>query len=291
MLLASIVIAFIALIIGSITDLKNREVPDYVSYSLIFFAFASAIMYSIIQWSYIPIAQTAMGFIVGLIIAYTMFYLGQWGGGDSKLIMGLGAALGFNLFALFGEKNYWLLIFLFLTVIVGAVYGLFWSIALAIKHHREFRKALIALSHKKHILIIRRIALVLLIVFTIVTFFFVPQEFRLIIFSFIAVVFFMFYIWLFVKVIELGCMVKDVSVSKLTEGDWIYKNIKIGKKYLAGPKDLGISREQITLLKKYVKLGKIKKVTIKEGIPFIPAFLIAFILVLAFYYLKIVPFF
>ncbi len=277
MLLASLIIAFIALLIGSITDLKNREVPDYVSYSLIFFAFASAIIYSIIQWSYIPIAQTAMGFIVGYIIAYTMFYLGQWGGGDSKLIMGLGAALGF--------------IFLFLTVIVGAVYGLIWSIALAIKHHQKFRKALMVLSHKKHILIIRRIALVLLVVLIIITFFLVPQEYRLIFFSLIAVAFFMFYLSLFAKVIEQGCMIKDVPVSKLTEGDWIYKNIKIGKKYIAGPKDLGISREQITLLKKYVRLGKIRKVTIKEGIPFIPAFLIAFILVLAFYYLKIVPFF
>ncbi|GIU69536.1 MAG: hypothetical protein KatS3mg002_0772 [Candidatus Woesearchaeota archaeon] len=55
------------------------------------------------------------------------------------------------------------------------------------------------------------------------------------------------------------------------------------RKYITGPKDLGISKEQIELLKK----SKIKKVLVKEGIPFIPAFLIAFILTMIMYYLKI----
>jgi hypothetical protein len=72
-------------------------------------------------------------------------------------------------------------------------------------------------------------------------------------------------------------MIKEVAINRLTEGDWIYKDVYIGKKLITGPKDLGISREQIAQLKKYSSQGKIKAVIIKEGIPFIPAFLLAFV--------------
>ena len=104
MLLIGIIIAFVALIIASITDLKSREVPDYISYGLIFIAFAISIFDSVLTWSYIPFVISMIGFIVGLIVAYGMFYLGQWGGGDSKLIMGLGALIGFNVFSIFGKN-------------------------------------------------------------------------------------------------------------------------------------------------------------------------------------------
>jgi Flp pilus assembly protein protease CpaA len=95
MILIALIIALIALVVASITDLKTREVPDYISYGLMFTAFAISLIYSIINLEYSYILQSLMGFIIGLIIAYSMFYLGQWGGGDSKLIMGLGAILGY----------------------------------------------------------------------------------------------------------------------------------------------------------------------------------------------------
>ena len=275
------------MLIGSITDLRKREVPDYVSYGLIFAAFASATLYAIVAWDYRPLVQTIMGFLIGMGIAYAMFYLGQWGGGDSKLIMGLGAIIGFNAFALFGDYNYWLLILLINIIIVGAVYGLFWSAYLALSHRAQFKKALLAISRKRNILIMRRIALGALVILLALTILVVPEEYKLFLFIIIAAAFFIFYLWIFVKVIEQGCMVKTIPIAKLTEGDWIYTDVYVGKKYVAGPKDLGISQEQIALLKKYEKQGKIKKITIKEGIPFIPAFLIAFIITMMLYSLNI----
>ena len=114
-----------------------------------------------------------------------------------------------------------------------------------------------------------------------------PGEYKLLLIFFIAMFYVLFYIWLFVKIIEESCMIKNVAVSKLTEGDWIFKDVFIGKKYIAGPKDLGISREQIELLKKYSARGKIKTVTIKEGIPFIPAFLVAYVATIVMYFLGV----
>jgi Flp pilus assembly protein protease CpaA len=292
MILISIIIAFVALIIATITDLKKREVPDYVSYGLIIIAFAISVVYSIINWDYIFFAQSVMGFILGLIIAYAMFYLGQWGGGDSKLIMGLGAILGFNIFPLFGinvlgENNFWLIILLANIIFFGAVYGLGWSIMLAIKNRKNFTKHLIEWTRRKEIVIIRRIVLIAIVLLIIFTLIFIPENFRLMMLTFIMLFYITFYIWIFVKVIEESCMVKELPIAKLTEGDWIYRDVKIGKKYITGPKELGVSREQIMLLKKYSKQGKIKTVTIKEGIPFIPAFLLAFIATIALYYMNV----
>ncbi len=289
MLLIAIIVALFALIVASITDLRNREVPDYVSYGLIFVAFAISIINAIIEWNYIYLVQSVMGFIIGLIVAYSMFYMGQWGGGDSKLIMGLGAILGFNILPLFnvfifGEINLWLLILIANIVFFGAAYGLAWSIFLAIKHRKLFTKSLMLWLKKREIIITRRVMMVSVLLLIILVFTLMPEEFRLLLLAFIALFYVIFYMWLFVKVIEESCMVKDVAVGKLTEGDWIYKDVYIGKKFITGPKDLGVSREQIALLKKYASRGKIKTVTIKEGIPFIPAFLIAFIATMIMYF-------
>jgi len=287
MLLISIIIAIVALIIASMTDLHNREVPDYVSYGLIFVALASALLQTIISWDYTYIAQSVMGFLIGLIIAYIMFYLGQWGGGDSKLIMGLGAVIGFNTFQLFGENNYWILILLACIILVGAMYGLAWSIFLAIKNWQTFMKSMKLWMNKRAVLITRRVVMISILVLMILTVTIVPPEYKLMMLSFLVMFYILFYIWLFVKVIEETCMIKDIAIKKLTEGDWIYKDVYIGKKYITGPKDLGISREQIEQLKKYSASGKIKTVTIKEGIPFIPAFLLAYIATIVMYFIGV----
>jgi Flp pilus assembly protein protease CpaA len=287
MLIIGIIIALVALIIATVTDLKKREVPDYVSYGLIYIAFGIAVLYSIINLDYAYIVQSVMGFIIGMGIAYAMFYLGQWGGGDSKLIMGLGAIVGFNIFQLFGKDNFWLLVLIANIIFFGAVYGLAWSIVLAVRNRKIFTKNLLAWLHRREIILIRWIVLAAIVLLIIATLIFIPENFKLVMLTFIALFYITFYMWIFVKVIEESCMIKEIPISRLTEGDWIYKDVKIGKKVITGPKDLGVSREQIILLKKFARKGKIKTVTIKEGIPFIPAFLLAFVATIILYSLNV----
>ena len=86
-----------------------------------------------------------------------------------------------------------------------------------------------------------------------------------------------FYLWIFIKAIEKACMFKYVRPMQLTEGDWIAEDIVVGGKRICGPKDLGIEKKQINLLVKLYKQNKLKEILIKEGIPFVPSFLIAFI--------------
>ena len=89
---------------------------------------------------------------------------------------------------------------------------------------------------------------------------------------------FLLYLGLFIKSVEKSTMYRNLPVSKLTEGDWVAKEIHHNGKYICGPKDLGLSKKQIAKLKRL----KRKTILVKEGIPFVPSFFLGWILNLFF---------
>lgn len=277
MFLLSNVTAFISLIIASITDIKTREVPDWLNYGLIIFGLGSRLIYSIALLDINFFLYGLAGFFVFFVIANLMFYSAQWGGGDSKLLMGLGAVIGLNFN--FREMPF-LVIFWINIILIGAIYGLFWSFVLAFKNKnrflRDFRER-IKKSAK-----IRRFLLIISLAVLLSAFFIDSITTRILLVILVFSSLLIFYISIFIKSVERTCMLKLVEPEKLTEGDWIAKNVIIKKKRICGPKDLGIEKKQIKQLINLKRKGLIKKVLIKEGIPFVPSFLIAFIISLWF---------
>jgi Flp pilus assembly protein protease CpaA len=274
-----ITITLIGLIIASITDLKTREVPDWLSYGLIGIGIGLNLLFAIIYWNYWFIVNSLIGLLLFLIIAFIMFYAGQWGGGDSKVLMGLGALIGLDI--RFTEFPF-LISFFVNILVVGAVYGLLWSIFLVLKNFKSFVKEFRKVSHQSKMIKWR--SYVIVFVFFMLFLFFLARG-TVISTMFIALLIMVlttFYLWIFVKAIEKTSMIKKVTPDKLTEGDWIAKDIKYNGKYICGPKDLGIEMKQIKELIKLYRLGKIKYVIIKEGIPFVPSFLIAYVITLFF---------
>ena len=261
-----LILALIGLIIGTYTDFKKREVPDWLSYSLIISGLGLRLLYSSITFEWLFFVYGLLGFGIFFGLAWLMFYSGQWGGGDSKVLMGIGALVGFepSIFSFFVG-------FIVNLLLIGAVYGLVWSIVLAIRHQKEFLKEYkIQLNKLKKL----KIFLLYILVFFLVFSFFIQDVVAKLLIVIFAVFFYSsFYVYVFVKSVENSSMYKIYKTSRLTEGDWIANVIKYKGKYICGPKDLGIAKKQINLLKKY----KINKVLVKEGIPFIPSFLIAFI--------------
>ena len=73
-------------------------------------------------------------------------------------------------------------------------------------------------------------------------------------------------------------MTKRISLDKLTEGDWVIKDIYYKGKLIYNKNNPGVTNLDIKLFEKI----KLKKVWIKEGIPFIPSFLVALIISLIF---------
>ncbi|MBI2134484.1 prepilin peptidase [Candidatus Woesearchaeota archaeon] len=272
-------IAFIALLTGSYTDFRTREVPDWANFGLIAAGFGINLLLSVIYWEYSFILNSIAGFGIFFAIAWIMFYTGQWGGGDSKILMGLGAVIGIDIFS---GKIPFLADFLINALIIGALYGILWSFFLIAKNSKKFVKSFRKLNSSKRTILAKKIVLALFFVF-ILAGFLAPEAFLRLISVYLALITALtFYLWLAVKAVEDSCMLKFVKPQQLTEGDWIAKDIKISGKYIAGPKDLGIEKKQIRKLMEFYRKRKIKNVLIKEGVPFVPSFFVAYIITLVF---------
>ncbi|MBU0629272.1 MAG: A24 family peptidase [Nanoarchaeota archaeon] len=294
-LIITLLIVLAGLVIGSITDFKKREVPDWLSYGMIFAGIGLSGLFSAVYWDYWFFLNSLIGFLVFLIIALVMFYTGQWGGGDSKVLMGMGALIGLDIRFLkmhflisngvyeitqMGNIPNFLIAFFINMLFAGAVYGLIWSVFLIFKNRKGFYKEFKKVRGRVEYVRIRNYLLVSLAVIIVLFLFNISNLFISSVLLFFVFLFALFYMYICVKAVEKKCMIKPVTPDKLTEGDWIVKDIKYKGKYICGPKDLGIEKKQIKELLKLYRQNKIKNVLVKEGIPFVPSFLIAYIVTL-----------
>lgn len=266
------ILALVAVAIASYTDLKTLEVPDWLNYSLIATGIAAGVMYSLFFSNVIYIVNSLIGLAVSLIIGMAMYYTGQWGGGDSKMIFGLGAILGLS----FPFKLEFYSKFLINMLFAGAAYGLVWILVLAVKDGKKLKRPLEkALKQKKNLRIMTGISISIMLVIL----YFSPVLLELkIMFSLLLIMMFgMMYLIILVRTVEKVSMIKMIEPEKLTEGDWIVDEIKINGKYITGPKELGITKKQIAQVLKLKKQSKIQKIKVKYGIPFVPSFLIAMV--------------
>lgn len=260
------VVGVVALIFASIFDLKTREVPDWISYGLVVIALGIRLIYSFLTKDYTFFAYGLIGGLVMFLIGMGMYYGRQWGGGDAKLVIGLGA-----LFFKSGLHDYFIVNLLINILIVGGLYGLGWAIYLGIKNKKKFMpnfKRLFVKTTKIRILFLGLALIIGFSLFFIETF---TLKFLVFVLAFMILIY--PYIYIVIKAVEDSCMYKKVKVNKLTEGDWLAENIYKNKK-LVLKVNKGLSLKNIELLKK----SRIKEVLIKEGIPFVPSFLIALLI-------------
>ena len=282
-------ICFIGLFVGSITDLRTKEVPDILNFGLLAAGFGIALLASIVFWDISYIVSSILGFSICFLLSCLMFYTGQWGGGDAKMLMAVGALLGLPLtalgsFSFFSFDSFsldaipFLFIYLLLVFFVGGVYGLFWLIVLIIRHWHPFIDDYFSIlsqrSHKR----IQMFLFVCIVFFLILSLLSSDSMFELIFSLCTVLLFFFYYSYHVVKVIEKIAFVHDLPLHKVTEGDWVAEDILVDGKIIVYKKDLGISAEQIAELHALAKKKKIKTVKIKYGLPFVPSFFIAFVI-------------
>ncbi len=251
-------VSLIGFSLASISDLKTREVPDYLSYSLIGLGVLYRILWSA---SLFPdelfISVLTIPALVSLlfgIFSYLLYKTGQWGGGDVKLMIAAAWLLGFFPSREMGLLGMGFFINFFMNLIIfGTLYTVLFTIGkgLVMGGIEKIRKLMLIIGAFLGIIFMVLLkdlptSISLLIPLTFLAGFGIP----------------------FFKQAEEVCFTKGVHPSKLTEGDWLIEDIK------------GIPKrgEGLTIgdIKKINKM-KIKKVKIKEGVPFLPAFLISLI--------------
>jgi len=139
-------------IITSWIDIKTHEVPDWLSYSLTALGIAFAATRTILLWNTDlaflaqdwTIVWSVLGALIGLGLGALLYYTGQWGGGDAKLLMGTGAILGFSLLRV---RDAWpnnlmalpaFIFFLGFLLVAGALYGVIWMLVLIVRKPKLF---------------------------------------------------------------------------------------------------------------------------------------------------------
>lgn len=266
-------IALVWIIFASVEDIKKREVSNWLNFSLVIFVLGFRFFYSFFSAeTFNFFYQGLIGFGIFFVLGNVFYYARVFAGGDAKLMIALGAILSLSndFFVNIG----FFICFLFLFFVVGAFYGLIISSYLTLTHFKNFQK-----EFKKQFEKRKNFVLIFLIIgIGIFGFGFWNSLF----FVLGAMIFFLPYFYVYAKAIDEVCMVKKVNVDKLTEGDWLYENIKIGNKIIKSDWN-GLTKKDLELLKK-----KSMKVKIRQGIPFIPVFLISFILFVLLYYLGII---
>jgi Flp pilus assembly protein protease CpaA len=268
-----LITAVSALITASITDLKIKEVPDWLNYGLIISALTIRLMASIIFKNYIYLIYGIFGFCTMFIIGTVFYYTKQWGGGDTKLLMGLGIVFASKPYFTPEARFPFLIILLFNILIIGAIYGLFWTFVLIIKNWDRFKIRFKVRIKNKKVKLAEKIIALIIALSTIFLFIIKDNFLRLAIIIAIGLTIVYLYLWIAIKSIESLSMYKTISVEKLREGDWVAKNVYKDKQ-LIYQRNSGISKEDI----KKIIGSKIKKIVIKEGIPFVPPFLIGTLL-------------
>lgn len=263
-------VTLIWLIFATVTDIKKREVPDWLSYSLVVIGLGSRLIYSIIMKDISYILWGLLGFLVFFAFANLMYFTKQWGGGDSKLLMGLGAILGNYQSIFYGLHKFPFLITLLINIfIAGTVYGVIYSMFLGFKNLDEF-----LIEFKKRDLKELKILFCLVIILGVISFLVLGREFSYLVILLLIFLLLGIILLYAIKIIEDVSLYRILEVNKLTEGDWLVSDIIKHGKVVCKAKNIGLTKDDITKLKK----NHIKKVLIKEGIPFVPGFLIGFLI-------------
>jgi len=260
--------AILALLLATITDLKKREILDSISFTLLAISSITVIIYSIILKDFNILLTTLKVFFPLLFLSLLLYFTRQWGGGDTKLLIALSIPLAFPLIK-FDLTLSSPIDFVTNLAIVGALYGTFFAIIKTIRYPKEFIKNAKELTKEKKPTILISILISLLLF--ILGYLLKSQLTTALLYA--SAIFILITPMLFIifKSVEKFSMIKTIPVNKLTPGDWIIdKNIKSKFKI----SELGIEPEQILKLKK----SKTKSILIKEGLPFAPTFLLAYLI-------------
>lgn len=257
-----IILAVIWIIGAILQDLKRREVDNIWNFSLIVFALGYRAIVSVFGNDYWFILNGILGLVIFLILGNLFYYLRLFAGGDAKLVIALGTVLPLSYNWIINFKIFGLFILLFLFT--GAVYVLLWSFYLVIKNFNKFKKEFKKQARNHKIMLFSGIG------FSVLGIFLIVYDISFFYLGIIVLLFPLFFI--FAKSVEESCLIKELTPKQVTEGDWLYEDIYVHGKKIRVNWD-GISKKELELIRRYSK----KKILIKQGIPFTPSFLFAFI--------------
>ena len=247
--------------LASVFDIKSREVPDFISYVFLVGAILLILILAIYEDSLQVLEFIPLSFALLFGFAYLMYRLGQWGGGDAKLMLGF--SFLFTNISLNSSLSF---VNLFINMLLfGGFYGLFAILALGVIKHKEMKKRM---KIYDYVLLVAGAIAIILVYFLIVY----PLNILISLMVLLLVVI------RYIYIVSMELMYKDIGVSKLTEGDWLADDVIKDGKIVIRRTNIGLTAEDINKLKS----EEVKQVKVKIGLPFIPGILLGAIVTIFF---------
>ena len=107
--LIQIIITILFSIMAAIYDVKRNIVPDWLTYSLLFFGLASNLILTIISTNVKFILASIISMVITYTITYMLWKLNMWGGGDVKLLTSIAtvipSGINFNFLNIFPQLS------------------------------------------------------------------------------------------------------------------------------------------------------------------------------------------
>ncbi|MBN2518661.1 MAG: prepilin peptidase [Candidatus Altiarchaeota archaeon] len=286
-LLLAVAFSFSAL--GSYFDLKTGEIPDKFTLGLVLVALAMRLGYSLYSGDFNVFLDGAMTGGIFFAFGALLFYTGGWGGGDAKLVTGIGASIG-GLYPGLTLVDSSMQIF-------PPFFGFFVSLALVSIPYSIAYSLILSYKNREAVSLAKKrfkdnwIFLLLVLVLS-VSLVLVLRPWNLLLLLSLVSPFLLFSLLLFMRSVEETALRKEIPVSELKEGDIVAEDVVVKGKRLVSHRDMdGITPDTIREIQKYAKKGLVgKRIKIKWGIKFGPVFPIS-LLLLPFWTNLIMPFF
>lgn len=269
-----ILLALIGSSVSAYIDLKTTEIPDEIPLAMFSTALLVRFGYSLFsgEWEYflIPLAIGSGFFLFGML----MYFTGQWGGGDAKLLGAVGFMIGFLPGVVEDTFPPFFLNYLFNLFFIGAIYIIIYALVVAVRN-KKVRKGILEYLKKN------KTELYIVVIFSLIFLFTMAYSFWSVfgtvelglnfLFPFFLIGF--YFLWVFLKCVERIGFMKRISTAELKEGDMIGEDIRelnISKRLIRG-----LTKEEVK------KIRKLKRrVWIREGVRFGPVFPISILITL-----------
>jgi len=266
-------IAFFGSLAAGLWDLKTTDIPDKIPHLMIVAGISIAVAESFLQSNYWIFVNSLISGGSLFAIGFLMYYFGQWGGGDAKIL----SAIGFLIPSVPSQFPGRIVLpfpasFLFNVFLIGTVYMILYAVAYAVMNKKLFNIFLKDIKGNQKVLYLGSIGIFfsfLSINYFLSTYLldyfnlpFAITNSVLLLFGTIGI----YVIFRFAKVVQDYGFTKKIPISKLKVGDVLLEN-KLFE---------GITEKE---LKKLKDSGK-KFVYVKEGVRFGMAFPIALLFTL-----------
>ena len=272
-----IALTSLGLLLSSWEDLKTGEIPDKISLGLTSGLIVFSLIHSFVDWDFNIIFTSLLWGLIFFIISYILFVLGQWGGGDVKLMGAVGVSMGYlnsvdfmwiNMEVL-GSTIHPLATYFINMAFVSTPYVVLYTLTLGFMNPKAFKLYFKSLGDKRNITIFFGSLTPLLFLIQI------QNQLLLIIYSLIPL---FFLVSVYMKTVEDHLLKKEILVEELADWDILAQDLRVSSKLIATKRNIeGVTPEQVAAIKKLAKEGVIdEKIEIRWGVKFVPVLFISY---------------